>query len=926
MATIPNKRAIINRQVVAGRLDELAQEMASGAPGAELRRAVLEHLKTVLDQGKSEVRRRFDDGADGPTTARALAFLIDQLVTVILDFTTSRIYRESNPTAADRLALVAVGGYGRGELAPQSDVDILFLVPYKQTPRGEQIVEYILYLMWDLGLKVGQSTRSVDETIVRARKDFTIRTSVLEARFIYGDQDLYVELRQRFAKDVVADSGSEFIAAKLTERDDRHQRLGDSRYVVEPNIKDGKGGMRDLHTLFWIAKYVYRVEHSTDLVARGVLTAEEFRMFEHAHRFLWTVRFHLHYLTNRPEERLTFDVQPEIATAMGYTDHAGTQNVERFMKHYYLIAKTVGDLTRIFCAALEAEHGRKPLLRVPTFGYLGRNIEGFRLDHGRLSVKSDDDFERDPVAMLRLFHVAQARGIDVHPHALMLITRTLKRVDAKMRANPEANRLFVEMLLSDKEPEITLKRMNEAGVLGKFIPAFGRVVAQTQHDMYHVYTVDEHTIFSIGLLSRIESGDLEEELPLATEIVHEILSRKVLLLALFLHDIGKGRGGDHSEIGARIARKLAPRLGYTVEETETVAWLVEHHLLCSTTAFNRDISDPKTIDDFVEIVQSPQRLRLLLVLTVADIRAVGPNVWNGWKGQLLRGLYYRAEAVMTGGDTLSDLEERVEQAQAALRAELGDWPDTKIDAFIARNYAPYWLNFNTEVHARHARLMRKGDESDNALTVETKIHTFRSVTEVTVYAPDHPGLFSGIAGALAVCGASIVDARIFTTKDGMVVDTFWVQSANGGPFDQPRRLAKLATTIDETLARDYKPALELERREDEAMASRKDIFKVAPRVLIDNRASATHTVIEVNAKDRPGLLFDATRKLGELGLTIGSSRINTYGETAIDVFYVKDVFGMKISDESRLAAIKADLLEALVEGDRDARRPKVAAE
>ena len=916
MAAIGNKRAIIHRQAVSAALDGLADDLA---PGSEVRAAVLGQLKEALEHGKTEIRRRFDAGADGPETARAMAFLIDQLVTVIYDFATSRIYRESNPTLADRLALVAVGGYGRGELAPYSDVDILFLVPYKQTPRGEQIVEYMLYLLWDLGLKVGQSTRSVDETIVRARKDFTIRTAVLEARFIYGDQTLYLELRQRFAKEIVADTGPEFIAAKLSERDDRHLRMGDSRYVVEPNLKDGKGGMRDLHTLFWIAKYVYRVEDSSDLVARNVLTAEEFRMFEHAHRFLWTVRCHLHYLTNRPEERLTFDVQPEIATAMGYTDHAGTQNVERFMKHYYLTAKTVGDLTRIFCAALEAEHGRKPLLRVPSFGGRGRKFEGFRLDHGRLSVQADDDFETDPVAMLRLFHVAQARGVDIHPHALMLITRNLRRIDAKLRANPEANRLFVEMLASDKDPEITLRRMNEAGVLGKFIPAFGRVVAQTQHDMYHVYTVDEHTIFAIGLLSRIESGGLEEELPLATEIVHEILARKVLLLALFLHDIGKGRGGDHSEIGARIAHKLAPRLGYSVEETETVAWLVEHHLLCSTTAFNRDISDPKTIDDFVAIVRSPQRLRLLLVLTVADIRAVGPNVWNGWKGQLLRGLYYRAEAVMTGGDSLADLEAPVATAQAQLRDALSDWPAEEVDSFIARNYPSYWLNFNAEVHARHAALMRGADKSGAPLTVETKVHTFRSVTEVTIYAPDHPGLFAGIAGALTVCGASIVDARIFTTKDGMVVDTFWIQGADRGPFDQPHRLEKLVSMVEATLTKDYKPALELERRAGEAMASRTDIFKVAPRVLIDNSASATHTVIEVNARDRAGMLFDAARKLGELNLSIGSARINTYGETAVDVFYVKDVFGMKITDESRLADIKAALLEALVEGDREAR-------
>lgn len=911
MKPVRNQRAIIHRQKVADILNAAGE--ADGRPAT--RGEVLDLLKVALADGRAEIRKRFDAGADGPTTARAYAYLIDQMVTVIYDFVVGRVYPEPNPTLADRLSLVAVGGYGRGELAPQSDVDILFLVPYKQTPRGEQIVEYMLYLLWDLGLKVGQATRSVDESIARAKKDVTIRTSLLEARFIYGDQALFLELRKRFADDIVKDTGPEFIAAKLAERDERHTRMGDSRYVVEPNLKDGKGGLRDLHTLFWIAKYVHRVEDIDDLVARNVLTAEEFRMFARAHRFLWTVRCHLHYLAGRPEERLTFDVQPELAAAMQYTNRAGSQDVERFMKHYYLIAKTVGDLTRIFCAALEAEYIRKPLFRVPFLGLPSRQVDGFRLEHGRVNVLSDDQFERDPVAMLRLFHVAQAREVDVHPHALMLITRNLKKIDSRLRADPEANRLFVDMLISKKDPETTLRRMNEAGVLGRFVTSFGRVVAQTQHDMYHVYTVDEHTIFAIGLLSRIEKGELGEELPLATEIVHEVLSRKVLYLATFLHDIGKGRGGNHSEIGARIARRLAPRLGYTAEETETVAWLVEHHLLCSGTAFNRDISDPQTIQNFIDVIQSPQRLRLLLVLTVADIRAVGPNVWNGWKGQLLRGLYYRAESAMTGGDTLEDQEQRAGLAKDALRTELQDWSDEEVTHFIDRAYPSYWLNFNTEVHARHARLMRRADEENAPLMVETKVHDFRSVTEVTIYAPDHPGLFAGIAGAMAVCGASIVDARIFTTKDGMVLDTFWIQAENGKPFAKPKRLEKLTQTIEMTLAQDFKPARELAERARTARQSRTAIFKVSPRVLFDNRASATHTVIEINARDRSALLFDITRALAALKLSIGTARINTYGESAVDVFYVKDLFGMKIWDEARLEQIRTELLAAVTHAD-----------
>ncbi len=918
MVRLTNKRAIVDRRA-------LGQALAALGPDAD-RAAVRDRLKQALEAGRAEVRRRFDEGSDGPAAAAALSWLTDQMLTALFDHTAERVFPEPNPTAADRLAVVAVGGYGRGELAPFSDVDLLFLTPYKTTPRGEQIVEYMLYVLWDLGLTVGQATRSIDETIARAKRDATIRTALLEARYVYGDQPLYLELRQRFAKEVVSGGGRAFIEAKLGERDARHRRMGDSRYVVEPNLKDGKGGLRDLHTLFWIAKYLYQVEDVGDLVARGVLTESEFRMFRRAHRYLWSVRCRLHYLAGRAEERLTFDRQVAVAAASRYAGRAGKPGVERFMKHYYLIAKTVGDLTRIFCAAIEAEHARRPLFQAPRWGLLRRDIDGFRLEHGRVGVADDDAFARNPLDMLRLFHVAQARELDVHPRALMLITRNLSAIDARLRADPEANRLFVEMLTSDKEPETTLRRLNEAGVLGRFVPAFGRVVAQTQHDMYHVYTVDEHTIFAIGVLSRIENGELAAELPLATEIVHEVLSRKVLYIALFLHDIAKGRGGDHSVLGARVARRLAPRLGCTAEETETIAWLVEHHLLCSATAFNRDISDPRTIENFVAVVRSPQRLRLLLVLTVADIRAVGPNVWNGWKGQLLRGLYYRAEAAMTGGDTLADQAERLETAKAAVREALRDWPPDDVERFIDRAYPAYLLSFNAEVHARHAALIRAADAGAAPLTVETRVDGFRAVTEVTVYAPDHPGLFAGIAGAMTACGAAIVEARIFSTRDGMVLDTFRIQGIDGRAFDRRDRLARLSATIEMTLAKDFKPQFALAEREHASRASRMAVFKVQPRVLIDNRASASHTVIELNARDRAGLLFDVTRALADLRLAIGSARVNTYGESAIDVFYVKDMFGMKVTDDHRLARIRESLLAAARGGVVASAADAVAAE
>src|SRR5215472_4455541 len=778
--TKPQKqREIVDRLVVYERLMALVER---GEPD---RRKVAEVLKGALQAGRAEVRARFEAGALGSDTVRSLSFLMDQLIRALHDFVTAAVYPLANPTAGEHMGVVAVGGYGRGELAPYSDVDLLFVLPYKSTPHTEQVVEYLLYTLWDLGLKVGHATRTVEECIRQARADQTVRTALLEARYLWGDQKLYAELRQRFEADIIKGSAAEFVEAKLAERDDRHARLGDSRYQVEPNVKEGKGGLRDLHTLYWIAKYIYRIEDVERLVDLGVLSAEESARFERAQTFLWTVRCHLHYLAGRAEERLTFDLQTEIGRRMGYTDHAGTRGVERFMKHYFLIAKDVGDLTRIFCALLQIDQTGHQRLSWLRWGSRRRTLDGFVSDGQRLTIPSDEFFKTDPVGLVRLFHVAQQHDLDIHPRALRAVTQSLRLIDGKLREDPEANRLFLEILTSKKDPETALRRMNEAGVFGRFIPDFGRVVAQMQYDMYHHYTVDEHTLFAIGILHKIESGGLKEEHPLATEAAATIVSRRALYLAVMLHDIAKGRGGDHSEIGERIALELGPRLGLAAEETETVAWLVRWHLLMSSTAFKLDIGDPQTLGDFVERVQSPERLKLLLVLTVADIRAVGPNVWNGWKAALLRELYLRAIEMMSGGLTVETPDSRIAAAQAAVRQLLPDFSEPEFTTFVSRGYPLYWLSFDPETHARHARLMREAEASGAPLTVEKRIDTRRSVTEITLYTADHPGLFSRIAGALAVSGANIVDAKIMTMSNGMALDTFWVQDSAGGPFDRP---------------------------------------------------------------------------------------------------------------------------------------------
>lgn len=915
---IPDPRAIIDRKALTLQLDALGGEGMHGT--TEQRKQALVLLKAALNEGRRVVQARFQAGAPALSTRQALAYLTDQVIRLVFDFTVNRVYRLPNPTAAEKLSVVAVGGYGRGEMAPFSDVDLLFLFPYKQTPWGEQVVEYMLYLLWDLGLKVGHATRSVDECIRLSSSDITIRTAILEQRWIWGDQDLAAQLKSRFQGEVVVKTGPDFIEKKLAERDDRHRRMGDSRYVVEPNVKEGKGGLRDLHTLVWITKYIYGIEDTAELIARGLLHAEEHRRFVQAMEFLWTVRIHLHYLANRPEERLTFDMQTEIAKAMGYADRPGRRDVERFMKKYYLVAKEVGDLTRIFAAALEERHKKKkPLAAIRAKIKRPKQLDGFEVEGGRLNVGSETLFEKQPVKMLRLFHLAQEQGLDIHPEALRLVRRSLKLIDGKLRNDEEANRLFMDMLCSVNDPETTLRRLNEADVLGRFVPDFGRVVAQTQHDMYHTYTVDEHTIRAIGILSRIENGALKEDHPLSVHVIKEVLSRRVLYVAVLLHDIAKGRGGDHSVLGEKVAEKLGPRFGLTAAEIETVAWLVRWHLLMSATAFKRDIADPKTVVDFAQAVQSPERLRLLLCLTVADIRAVGPTIWNGWKGQLLRDLYYRAEEYLSGGFTGRRREERIAETKEKVRGLLSGWSKVEADRLLKRHYENYWYSNDAETIARHATLMREADARGSdaegrSLTTASRPDRFRAVTEFTLYAPDHPGLFARAAGAMAAAGANIVDAKIFTTNDGMALDSFYIQDMDGKAFDRPEQLKKLNSALERALSGDLKlrSAIAPERP---GQTSRTRVFKVEPRVLVDNAASNRYTVIEVNGRDRPGFLYDVTRGLYDLNLSIGSAHIATYGERAVDVFYVQDLTGMKLTDKRRLQQIEKYLLKKIAPAD-----------
>lgn len=872
-------------QLTAAHLDNASNDLAA-------RKRVLDLLHGALFRGRMIAQERLEAGADGLDTSYLLSAVMDEVLAALYDYTTVHVFRARNPTEGERMAVLSVGGYGRDALAPSSDVDLLFVRPYKETPWAESVIEYMLYILWDLGLKVGHAFRTIDECIKLSKEDVTICTAILDRRFLFGDKEIAAQLDERFKKDIVNDPKSQFVAAKLEERDRRLKREGNSRYRVEPNVKEGKGGLRDLQTLFWIAKFLHGGTTLDEVLKNAAFTKTDAAVFRRAARFLWTVRCHLHFVAGRAEDRLTFDLQPEIASRLGFKDKGGMSAVERFMKRYFLAAKEVGALTRILCATLESDQQKKPsgLLRfLPAPTPKALDDDRFVLDAGRVSIADDTLFEQDPLNLLRLFKVADEGGYDIHPTAMSAARANVSRLRAHYRKDPVAQDLFLSIVTSDKHPGTTLKLMNETGVLGRFLPEFGRIVAQTQFNMYHHYTVDEHTLRAVEYIHDIEIGRLEEDHPLSTEIFPRITHRRALYLAMLLHDTGKGQGDQQIE-GAKASRAACLRLGLEREEAELVAWLVGNHLEMSDTAQRRDISDPKTVLDFAQNVGSVERLRLLLVLTVADIRAVGPGVWNAWKGQLLRELYYATEAALRGGRTdeagiRRQLSVRADESRKRLEDAIGDIP-----AELASLEDAYWTSFDADVQAWHARTV---NGVGGGVTSSARIDLGRSATEIVVYAPDRPGLFADLCTALTNAGANILAARLFSRVQGSVLDVFDIQDSAGGPFceQDPGRLQTLVDDLN--AAARGEPVSGAASAEPAVTSRRKAAFIVEPVISIDQEASLEHIVVEISGRDRPALMQDIAHCLVSFNLSILSAHAESYGMRVHDVFYVEPMSGGK---------------------------------
>ncbi len=888
----------------------IAAALAEAGPDAAAQRAaVVRVLSAAMKQGRAEIADGLKaDPFAAHSVTQSYSWLTDCLVTTALGVATEHFHPLPTPTDSERIAVFAVGGYGRGEMAPFSDVDLLFLTPYKITPWAESVIETTLYILWDLRLKVGHSSRTVRDCLRLGAEDFTIRTALLEKRFLFGDAVLAETLRTKLRDELFEGTAREFIEAKLEERGKRHKKQG-VRYLVEPNVKEGKGGLRDLQSLFWISKYLHQVDDVAELVSLGMLTEDEFATFFKAENFLWAVRCHLHLATKRATEQLTFDMQVEVAARMGYQDTAGRRAVELFMQDYFRHATAVGELTRIFLTKLEAAHVKSEPLLQRIFKRKRKLKDGYEEVHGRLAITDEKAFLKDRLNLLRLFEEGLRTGLLIHPDAMRLVSANLQLIDEDFRNDPQARKLFLDLLLKHGNPERALRRMNELGVLPAFLPEFEPIRAMMQFNMYHSYTVDEHIIQCISQLDKIERRELIEELPVASSILDEGVNRRVLYVALLLHDIGKGRDEDHSILGAQIARKVAPRLGLKPKEVDTVEWLVRYHLLMSDMAQKRDIADPRTVRAFAKAVQTKERLDLLCVLTVCDIRGVGPTTWNNWKASLLRALYRQTRRAMEGGLEELNREQRGSDAKRNLREALKGWDAKDLKTETARHYPPYWQGLHVTAHVVFAKLLR--DLKEDEIAIDLHPDEDRDATRACFALADHPGIFSRLAGALALVGANVVDARTYTSKDGFATAAFWIQDADGNPYEA-NRLDRLRAMIHKTLKGEVVARDAIKSRDK--IKKREAAFRVPTHITFDNDGSEIYTLIEVDTRDRPGLLYDLTRTLAANNVYINSAVIATYGEQVVDTFYVKDMFGLKFYSESKQRALERKLRDAIEQG------------
>jgi len=875
---------------------------------SEINNLLKRYVKEQLRNAHEVAQRRLENNTyKGKECAQQLSSLHDELIVKYIDFLSKYLHPLNNPTEAEKISVLATGGYGRGLLAPESDIDLLFLLPYKKTAWSETAIENTLYFLWDLGLKVGQATRSISESILLAEKDQTITTSMLDARHLWGNEQLSKDFNYSYREKLEKMSSANFIQAKLDEREERQNKAGQSRYLVEPNIKNGKGGLRDLEMLSWMTNFCYNCSRPDEMFKNGILNKDESKTFLKCENFLWHVRCQLHYIAKRPEEVINFNDQREMAKRLGYEDRKGLLGVERFMRHYFLIAKEVGDLTRSICSVLEEKQKKPiPVISKALAFFSEKKVESFILTAGRIDIPNKNFFKNDPLNILKLFYYSMKRDVLIHPNAVRVLRKNLSLINKDLRVNKKANEIFLEILLNKKNSEETLREMNETGVLGRFILDFGRIEGLMQFNMYHHFTADEHLLRAIGELNKLFSKKNRNITKLVLELINSGLNKKILTIALFFHDIAKGRDEDHSIAGAKIVKKFSSRFNLSDYELETISWLVKEHLVMSDFSQTRDVMDAKTLEDFSSIVQTPERLKLLFILTIADISAVGPGVWNAHKGQLLEQLYKETYAKLSGEVLDEDRSLRAKNKIRSIFSKADFNKKKKFKDWVKSQNDQYWLGLDDDIIFRQAEMFVNNFIGKPSIIINNKKGA--EATEVSIMSKDSKGLFAKLTGALSAMEINIVNAKIFTNSSNIAVDVIWIQDKENRPIIDNSRIERIKEKISNYIKSEIKSQSPTKPR---LKNKRINAFTVPVAVKIMNNISSDYTVIEVSGKDRPSILHELAKAINFLDLNLFRAQVATFGERVVDVFYVLDSQNKKIEHHNSKKSIERKLLQVL---------------
>lgn len=882
--------------------------MMAGDVAFEKRRPyLLEAARLYLEHHRQVCQEKHRSGGSGRDVVACHTAMADTLILKLYQCSAAEFPTEGKICSA----VLALGGYGRGELNPLSDIDVMFFCSEQNKDLAEKIAERVLYLLWDLNLDVGYSVRTASDCLSLAQTDITIRTAMLDTRFIAGDQVLHHEFERQVLDPLLSRNSKGFLKLKLEEHKDRLSKYGSSVYMLEPNIKEGEGGLRDLHTAVWMLRVKYKAKSLRDLLRKGVISDHEMESIESAYDYLWRIRNELHYQCKRKTDQLQFDKQEEIAAFLGYKNNKKALSVEQFMQDYYSHATSTEHLATslIFKAYKE----RDPSTGL--FGKLGRRSlgEDFFCYRGELKTARENVFENRPVAIMQAFLLAKQNDLALSTDVKGQIRENLNLVNDSFRRNREVSEMFLEIMRGPTGVAQSLRDMHHLAFLNKYIPEFKRIYCKVQHDAYHVYTVDIHSIFAVEEIEKLWSGFYAEKKPLLTKIAADVGKPELIVLAVLFHDIGKGEGKDHSNKGADMIPKIARRLNLSKEDSQRLEFLVRHHLDMAHISQRRDLNDIRLIQDFVNTMEMAETLKMLFLLTFADMKAVGPDVWSAWKGYLLQDLYEKAYETFERGNFMSDLRsERVRNRKrkvlAALKEEFGE---KKVRERLRSMGTRYLLTHRSwEIKDHLALELSRGKDT---VAIQVLHDEAAEYTGVTISTLDVPGLFSMIAGVMAANGINILGAQIYTRSNGFALDILHVNKPIGGIIDDAAKWEKVQADLTSVLEGRVRVSSLVKRRQTSGSLPGKNLPRYPNRVEFDCDVSREHTVIDIFAHDEVGLLYRITRTLAELGLYIHVAKISTKVDQVADTFYVKDIFGQTISDEAKREDIRKALLDCLEE-------------